>query len=101
MGTKFRWHRCREDRIVRDHGILVLEDGDRVLGILKQRRKQAKRAKPKVTTQMSVDWHKEYLESGAQYRMSYASFRAGKISQQKKARKARKRKAHEQESNVH
>jgi len=31
-------------------------------------------------------WHKEFLESGAQFRMSYSAFRKGKLKQFNKQR---------------
>lgn len=95
MGHKFRWDRARDAKTVATHGALVLSDNERVSGILGFRSKRAKRKKPQPSTSTTVKWHAEYLESGAQYRMSFASFRARKMNEWKKARKAKKQKQSE------
>lgn len=52
---------------------------------LKPRRKN--QPTPNIKTLM--EWHKEFLESGAQYRMSYAAFRGTKLGRWRKERKER------------
>jgi hypothetical protein len=90
MGRGFQWDKCRDARTVLRHGATVLDDKDRVLGILAFRRKRAKKKKPQPSTSTTIKWHTEYLESGAQYKMSFASFKSRKTKEWAKAKQKRK-----------
>jgi len=82
MSQRLNWEKSSRDSRMSEQPITAV--------IKKQRRKSKGKKKPKPKTATVVKWHKEYLESGAQFRMSEGAFRAGKMSQWLDERKKRK-----------